>query len=121
MLSLGFEEDTEAGSFSSVFSHVLYAFDTRSKTQNGAVLETELLQSWMAPRAFRRHCARLFVGAFCAVSGGAVPHLGISALLRKEQACTLRPFYCQLRLRLAVGSPPGRAGSLGVRCPLGSV
>lgn len=53
-----------------MFIHALYAFDTRSKTQNGGVLETELPQSGMAPWALRRPCVKVFVGAFCAVPGG---------------------------------------------------
>lgn len=117
MLNLAFEEGL--GDKLPVFRVCLflYALVMSSKTQNGNVLEIELLHSWGAPWAF----VKLFVGTFCTGSGESVHHFGIMAFLRKEQACTLKPLYLQSVGPMYWSVFHSLIGSLCVRYPLWSV
>lgn len=61
------------------------------------------------------------MGTFCTVSAASIHHLGIMALVRKEQPCPLQPFYFQSVgfAYLNVFHPV--IGSLCARNPLSSV
>lgn len=87
--------DVRLLSFSCLSRHMFISLclEIHREVQNGNALEIELLFSWMVPQAFRKHFVKLLVGTFCTGSGASVFYLGIMALPRKEQACSLKPFY----------------------------